>query len=374
MKKNALVLNVGSSSLKYAVARNRKIFFRGIIDHFGRHADIVQRVGNRRKHSVRAVPNLRAALGIVRTTLVDLHSAPGVVAHRIVHGGERYAHPTQLSSSVVRYLQSVAELAPLHQRANLLGVAFAKRTWPQAAEWGVFDTAIYRGLPQNVRVYAIPRNITKRLRIVKYGFHGTSHAWAFRQAAMKLHRPLRSFSAVTIHLGAGASMTLWQRGRPMDTTMGFTPLEGLVMATRSGSIDPEIPLFLQEKLGWSVRRVKQMLEYESGLKGLCGLHDMRDILGAAGHPVRGWPRRHWPPHVRVQSRQALNVFLYHIRRTLAGYLGLLEQKDAVVFTGPIGENRIIRRLVLRNVPAARRVPHLTVPADEEQAILHILRI
>lgn len=208
---------------------------------------------------------------------------------------------------------------------------------------------------------------------MKYGFHGISHAWAFRQAAFKLHRPQRSFSAVTLHLGAGASMTLWQRGRPMDTTMGFTPLAGLVMATRSGDIDPAIPLFLQEKLGLSAKQVQHVLEHESGLKGLCGLSDMRDVLDAIGHPVRGWPHRRYPSITRAQSKLALDVFVYHIRMVLAGYTGMLQQKDAVVFTGPVGENRLIQKYILRDLPAARRIPRVTVEADEEQAMLDFFR-
>lgn len=372
MERTTLVLNTGSSSLKFAVARGRTIFARGSVHHFGRRAQVDQLFNHRHKRSSGVIPDLRTALGIVRATLLEHRVVPSVVAHRIVHGGERYSRPARLSPPSVRYLQSIAELAPLHQQANLLGVAFAKRAWPKAIQWGVFDTTVYHDLPDAARTYAIPWKVARKLHIVKYGFHGTSHAWAFRQAASRLRRPVRSFSAVTMHLGAGASMTLWQRGRPMDTTMGFTPLAGLVMAKRSGDIDPAVPLFLQEKLGWSAGRVRHILEHESGLKGLCGLEDMRDILDAAGHPAHGWPRHRRSLAVRTRSKQALNIFIYHLRRTLAGYLGLLEQKNAVVFTGPIGENRFIQQRVLHALPAARGVPHLTIPTDEEQAILGIL--
>src|SRR4029079_1420227 len=139
-----------------------------------------------------------------------------------------------------------------------------------------------------------PIQLTKRLHIEKYGFHGTSHAWAFAQAAKKLGLAAKKVSAVTVHLGSGASMTLWHNGRPIDTTMGFTPLEGLVMSTRSGDIDPAIPHYIQKKLGWSAARINTMLEEHAGLVGISGLKDMRDILGATGHHVPGWPRKAWP--------------------------------------------------------------------------------
>lgn len=253
-----------------------------------------------------------------------------------------------------------------------MGVDFAQRTWPAAQQWGVFDTAIYRSLPVSVRTYPLPTDLAHRLRIEKYGFHGTSHAWAFRQAARKLHQPIRRTSAVTMHLGSGASMTLWHLGRPVDTTMGFTPLEGLMMATRSGDLDPAIPLYIQHHLGWSWRRVERLLERHAGLLGISGLSDMRDILGATGHPVPGWPRRRWSARTRSKSKLALEMYLYHLRRTLASYLGLYPGVRLVIFTGPIGENRVVQRLILRDLPAARRIQRITIPADEEQAIVDAL--
>lgn len=370
MRQTVLVLNVGSSSVKFALATGRRIIIRGGLDHFGRRANVG--VITRREHQTwtAAILNTDQALVFVRRLFTDLKYTPTLIAHRIVHGGRQYQKPTKLTPAVVRALRTLVELAPLHQPANLRGVTFAQRAWPTASEWGMFDTALYRSLPEAVRTYALPQRMAKRFSIEKYGFHGLSHAWAHQKAAKQLVTTPRQLSAVTLHLGSGASMTLWQKGQPIDTTMGFTPLEGLVMATRSGSIDPAIPLYLQKKLGWSAQRTYRLLTEESGLVGLSGLSDMRDILSATGHAVTDWPKRRWDNAERVRASLALAVFLYHIRRTLAGYLGLITGVRAIIFTGPIGANRTVQRLVVQGLPAARGIRPLTIPADEEQYIIN----
>ncbi len=356
--------------MKFAVARHRRLKIRGEIDHFGPRARGRFIALGRRRELTAALPNLERALVFIRRLLTDLKVKPNIVAHRIVHGGRRYGQPTKLTPAVVRSLRTLVKLAPLHQPANLQGVAWARRAWPTATAWGVFDTALYRTLPAYVRTYALPEGISRRFGIEKYGFHGLSHAWAFQNGVKKLRVSRRQLSAVTLHLGSGASMTLWQKGRPIDTTMGFTPLEGLVMATRSGSIDPAIPLYLQEKLGWSAQRTYRLLTAESGLVGLSGLSDMRDILSATGHAVSGWPKRRWTAAERVRASRALAVFTYHVRRTLAGYLGLIDGVRAIIFTGPIGANRTIQRLVMKGLPAARGTRPLTISTDEEQYMIN----
>lgn len=372
MSRITLVLNAGSSSVKFAVARSGKIFIRGNIDHFGKTAGIRLVAGRHISSRTAAIANPQSAFRAMRKILNHLNITPDLVAHRIVHGGRNFSKPTKLTPLAIKQLHSLIELAPLHQPVNLMGIAFAKKTWPKATAWGIFDTAIYRTLPVKVRTYALPRGITKRLHIEKYGFHGISHEWAFHQAAKRLKGSPPKLSAVTLHLGSGASMTLWKRGRPIDTTMGFTPLEGLVMSTRSGDIDPSIPLYIQEKLGFSAKHVGHLLEQHAGLFGLSGLHDMRDVLGAAGHHVPGWPRKHWPTATRVKAKKALDVFIYHVRRTLAGYLGLSDVQ-AIVFTGPVGTNQTIQKMVLHNLPAARSLTHLTIDADEERAIVEAVQ-
>lgn len=372
MKETTLVLNVGSSSVKFAIARRKKVILRGVIDHFGKSAGIILVSNNRSITRTAAISSLPIALRTIRRILFDHAIVPTRIAHRIVHGGTRFSKPTKLSPATLRYLHQLIDLAPLHQPANLLGVAFAKKSWPASSEWGVFDTSLYRHLPTAVQTYALPRAITERLHIHKYGFHGLSHLSAFHHAATILRKPPQEVSAVSIHLGSGASMTAWHRGQPIDTTMGFTPLEGLVMATRSGDIDPAIPLYIQQRLGWSARRVEQLLEHHAGLVGISGLKDMRDVLSAAGYKVPRWAGRRWSPVQRANAKLALDIFSYHIRRTLAGYLGLLDRPDAVIFTGPIGQNPIIQKIILTDLPAARSIRRISVSADEEQAIVDAL--
>jgi acetate kinase len=373
MGRTLVVLNAGSSSVKFAVARNRRIIARGGIEHFGRTAGVRIQSNGRTKRCVMTVPNLQAALHEIQRIVAGLDIVPDAVAHRIVHGGPRFSKPTRLTPAVISSLKKLIPLAPLHEPAHLTGIAFARRAWPKATQWGVFDTAIYRVLPEHVRTYALPRRITRPLGIEKFGFHGTSHAWAFRTAVKKLGVSQSKLSAVTIHLGAGASMTLWQNGKPADTTMGFTPLEGLVMLTRSGDIDPAIPLYLQEHLGWPASRVNDLLQNHSGLVGLSGFKDMRDILAAVGKPVAGWPRPRLSAAVRKNSRLALDVFIYRIRLYLAAYLGLTKNPKVIVFTGPMAENRTIQRMILDELPAARGIKTLSVHADEEQAIVDVIR-
>lgn len=372
MKHITLVLNVGSSSVKFAVAQGHTIVLHGSIDHLGKQA-IVHIVGKKHETNATAnIPTIASALVAVQQILSDKNITPNRIAHRIVHGGQRFSKPTQLTSSAINYLHSLIELAPLHQPANLLGVTFAKKVWPRASEWGVFDTGLYHDLPIAVRTYALPKALTDKLHIRKYGFHGISHGWAFHQAVKKLRRPAKTTSAVSLHLGSGASMTLWHNGRAVDTTMGFTPLEGLVMATRSGDIDPAIPLYIQQKLGWTAKKTEQMLEQRAGLIGLSGLKDMRDVLTAAGHPVPGWKHGVWSGTQRAEAALALKMFVYHAQRTLSGYLGLLAKPNAIIFTGPIGENTTIQRLIIGGIPAARGIHIVSVHANEEQAIVEAL--
>ncbi len=368
MSRTILTINAGSASVKFSVFQKRNCVVRGSIDHFGPQATI--RLSAHRHQTSRKAPihNSATAFTVVQKIVTHLHIAPTVVAHRIVHGGPRFSRPVKLTPTTIKYLHQLIDLAPLHQPVNLLGVAWAKKAWPKAVEWGVFDTAIYRAMSAKVKTYALPKTITKRLHIEKYGFHGLAHSWAFHQAAKKLHITPRKLSVVTVHLGSGASMTLWKHGRPIDTTMGFTPLEGLVMSTRSGDIDPSIPLYIQERLGWSAQRVGRLLEQHAGLLGISGLRDMRDVLVAAGHSVLGWPKRDWSKKTQRKAVLALAIYVYHVRRTLASYLGLLKVQ-AIVFTGPVGTNPTIQKIVLNKFPAGQGLPHLTIVADEEQAIV-----
>ncbi len=345
-----LVLNAGSSSLKYAVLVPGRVIARGEIQQVGQRVTLAQ------------------AIGKVRTTVAARQLEPRAVAHRIVHGGRTFVKPTKLTAAVRKKLTELIPLAPLHMPANLAGLAKARRAWPRAEQWGVFDTAAFHQLPDAARYYSIPKQLADTHGIYKYGFHGISHADVFHRAAKRLGSATAKLSGVTIHLGSGDSVTAWRRGRPIDTSMGFTPLEGLTMATRSGDLDPMIPLYLQSQLGWSVRQVSDLLQQRSGLFGLTGLRDIRDVLGAGGHPVPGWPRRRWTAGQRRHARLALAMFIYDIQRYLASYLGLLPQPKVIVFTGAVGQNAWVRSSVLGGVRRPPGIRILTLPTDEEHAI------
>lgn len=340
----------------------------GGIDRLDRLSKLWVRRGWRPVFRQQNKPGMTAAVAGIVAALRRLGLRPDVVVHRIVHGGQVFDRLTRLTPAVKRRLRTLIPLAPLHQPAQLAVVAAAGRAWPEAQQYAVFDTALYRHLPPAAATYALPLRLTRRFGIRKYGFHGISHAWAAQHAARRLGQPLARLNLVTIHLGSGDSMTRWVHGRPVDTSMGFSPTEGLTMATRSGDLDPLIPLFLQTQAGLSVGQVATILEQRSGLFGLSGLRDMRDVLGAAGHPVRAWPRRRWTATERRHARLALDVFCYDVSRYLAAYLGLSARTDVVVFTGTIGRNAYLRRRILAGTPAARRVRRLTIPADEEAAI------
>lgn len=359
-----LTINAGSSSLKFSVwIKSRRVMV-GQIEQIGGRARLI--LG--RSVTTVVAPSMAAAMKVVQTILAKRGLPPNVVGHRIVHGGVRFSQPTKLIRAAIQYLQSIAHLAPLHLPVNLVAVRLAQRAWPQSQHWGVFDTAIYHELPARAQQYALPPAVSKKYQIRKYGFHGTSHAWAFEQTAKRLRQRLSQMNAITVHLGAGSSLTMWHQGRPVDTSMGFTPLAGVPMMTRAGDLDPAIPLFLQTHAGWSAQRVTTLLNRQSGLFGLTGLQDMRDILQAAGHAVAGWPRRRWSPTQRQRARQGLAIYLYGIQKYLSSYVGLTPHLGAIVFTGGIGQNRDVQRLLLQNLVRPSDVRILTIPADEEQAI------
>lgn len=345
-----LVLNVGSSSIKFAVIRRRQIVHRGQVD---------------RLHT----PTQRsAALMRLLRHIEKEYGRPSSVAHRIVHGGGMFWKPTRITPPVINYLKRFIPLAPLHMPVQVDAVRLIARTWRSVPQTGVFDTGLYHALPPYATTYSIPRQLSEQLRIRKYGFHGISHDYAWRQAAHKRGRPSQLLSGVTLHLGAGDSLTAWQSGRPIDTSMGFTPLEGVTMATRSGDLDPMVPLYLQTQLRLAPAKVMALLQQQSGLFGLTGLKDIRDVLGAAGHPVPGWPRKRWTASQKRHARLGIQIFIYDIRRYLASYLGLIRRPGVIVFTGAVGQNAWVRHAILTGLQPARGLAVVVIPTDEERAI------
>lgn len=265
--------------------------------------------------------------------LLDDFAAAGgvdVVAHRVVHGGTRFDRAVVVDDAVVQAIRELEPLAPLHNPFGLLGIEAARRAFPRAVQVAVFDTAWHRTLPPAASTYALPRELSERLGLRRYGFHGLSHRFVARQAARLLGRDEAAVNLVTLHLGAGASATAVRGGRSVDTTMGLTPLEGLVMATRSGDIDPAVPFFLMRHAGLDAREAEALLNERSGLVGLCGTKDMREVEErmAGGD---------------ADAAAAFDVFCHRVRKAIGAFFAVLGRVDAIVFTGGIGENSVAVR-------------------------------
>ncbi len=268
------------------------------------------------------------------------------VGHRIVHGGTIYARPVRIDREVVERLRALTDLAPLHQPKSLAALAAVEAALPDVPAVACFDTAFHAGMPAAASTYAIPSEWRKRWDLRKYGFHGLSHAYASRRVAELLDRPLDGVRLVTCHLGAGASLAAVLDGRSVDTTMGFTPLDGLVMATRSGNIDPGLVLWLEEHARMPPAELAATLEHRSGLLGLAGTADMRAILAAA---ASGDP----------DAMLALDVYHHRLRAAVAAMAAALGGLDALVFTGGVGENAPAVR-----ERAARDLAFLGVAVDQ----------
>jgi acetate kinase len=309
-----LVLNAGSSSLKYQLL--------DMTDRSVTASGLVERIGGSE------VPDHAAALERVLTDLDrpgGLTDAPVAVGHRVVHGGERFSGPTVIDDDVLDRIRDLVPLAPLHNPANIAGIEVARRRYPDTPQVAVFDTAFHASMPPRAWRYPLPRELADRLRIRRYGFHGTSHGYVARKAAEHLGRPLGELDLVTLHLGNGCSAAAVAGGRCVDTSMGLTPLGGLVMGTRSGDLDPGIVAHLHREGGLDLDAIDALLNKESGLKALAGSNDLREVHRRADAGD-------------ADAAEALEVFCYRIRCTVGAYAAALGGMDAVVFTAGIGEN------------------------------------
>ncbi len=307
-----LVVNAGSSSLKYAVldSTTGRRAVTGDIERIGEFD------GGAADHA--------QAFGQVLEVLADVGVQPEAVGHRVVHGGDRFSAPAVIDDDVVAAIAACVPLAPLHNPAALAGIAAARRAFPDVPQVAVFDTAFHADMPPAAHTYAIDREVARQNRFRRYGFHGTSHRYVSRRAADLLGRTVDTVDVVSLHLGNGASACAVQRGRSIDTSMGATPLEGLVMGTRSGDVDPAIPVILARD-GWDAAEIDDLLNRRSGLLGLGGSNDMRRIHALAEDGD-------------AAADLAREVFCRRVTKYLGAYLALLGGADAVVFTAGIGEN------------------------------------
>jgi acetate kinase len=333
-----LVLNSGSSSIKYQLfdMRERTLLAKGAAERIGESGSRLvhgQRDATGTLHEKTTACELddhAAALdGIVR-----LLAGAGVtkdggelvgIGHRVVHGGEAFREPCVIDQHVIETIRTLSPLAPLHNPANLLCIEVAMARRPDVPQVAVFDTAFHQSIPPHAYRYAVPEDWYAAHGVRRYGFHGTSYAYVAKQAALQLGRPLRELNLIVLHLGNGASVAAIANGKSVDTSMGLTPLEGLVMGTRGGDIDPGAIIYLARQVGMSAEDIDAELNQESGLAGLCGVGDMRDVLRreAAGD---------------ARARLALEVYVYRIRKYIGAYMAALGHVDGIVLTAGVGEN------------------------------------
>jgi acetate kinase len=335
-----LVINTGSSSIKYQLFEmdQDQVLATGTVEKIGESGSIMThqrrledaqfqktvlegRIANHQE----GFQHIVSFLGDPKHSVVKDQSEITAVGHRVVHGGEAFHAPVLIDEKVIASIRENIPLAPLHNPANLTGIEVTEEIFPDIPQVAVFDTAFHQTIPKRSYLYAIPFELYEKHRVRKYGFHGTSHAYVAERAADYLGKPLKELNLITIHLGNGASMAALQKGECVDTTMGMTPLSGLVMGTRSGDVDPALPFFLADHLRMSLKDIDGLLNKESGLKGICGTNDMREVIEKkeAGDE---------------QASIALEIYVYRIKTYIGAYFAALGRLDALIFTAGIGEN------------------------------------
>jgi len=318
-----LVLNSGSSSLKFKLYEmdSKSVIVKGMVDGIGRDNCFLL-INDQRED--RKIHTYEEATAIALDAIFKVCSKEEIraVGHRVVHGGEYYKEATLITDEVIKRIDGLSELAPLHNPPNLQGILACKKKMPYTPQVAVFDTAFHQTIPRVAYLYAIPMKYYDKYKIRKYGFHGTSHKYLANKANELLSKNLKS---ITCHLGNGASITAVKEVKSTDTSMGFTPLQGLVMGTRSGDIDPEVVAFLMEKEKLSIQEVIQILNKQSGLLGLEGTPDVRTIRQRA---VNG----------DEQAKLALDIFAYRVVQYISYYNTILDGADAIIFSAGIGEN------------------------------------
>ena len=332
------VLNAGSSSLKY------KLF--DTITEQVLESKLVENIGE----NYSKIKNHHQALESLN---IDFNSLDAI-GHRVVHGGEKFSSSVFIAEDVENEIQRLIPLAPLHNGANLEGIRVAKTSAPKIPQIAVFDTAFHTTMPKEAYLYALPLEMYTKHSIRRYGFHGTSHSFVSKRAAEELGKNIDTLNLITLHLGNGASICAIKNGKSIDTSMGFTPLEGLIMGSRSGDIDPAIVVYMQRELGLSLDDVDTLLNKKSGLIGLCTENDVRAIVES-----------------KDEAHQlALKMMIRRIQKYIGSYMALLGDVDGVVFTGGIGENSRYIREKIMSATMFKNLKELVIKTDEELEIAH----
>ena len=311
------VINSGSSSIKFKLfdMSKKSAVVDILIENIHHHHDALDEI-----------------VSELNRQEIDFNSLDAI-GHRVVHGGEDFSEPTLIDTSVIEKIRDLIPLAPLHNPANLEGIIVAKEVAPDVKQIAVFDTAFHSTMPKEAYLYAIAYEMYEKHKIRRYGFHGTSHSYVSKEAAKELNQDVNELNLITLHLGNGASACAIENGKSIDTSMGFTPLEGLVMGSRSGDIDPAIVFYMQRELALSCDEVDTVLNKKSGLIGICSENDVRKIIESNDE----------------KSQLALSMMIRRIQKYIGAYMALLGRVDAIVFTGGIGENsKYIRERVVES--------------------------
>lgn len=349
-----LVINSGSSSIKFQLLNmvDESVLASGLVERIGEEegrmkCDLRPGTSEEKELELKThIANHQDGMRLAVKALTD--SEEGVikdssdiarVGHRVVHGGENFHAPTVVDDTVIAAIEETIPLAPLHNPPNLDGIKVALELFPDALQVAVFDTAFHQTIPPHAHIYALPYKLYEEYRIRRYGFHGTSHKFVAGECATLLGKPLEECNIITVHLGNGCSMTAIKQGKSVDTTLGLTPLEGLVMGTRSGDLDPAIHAFLARNADMTIEQIDSMLNKESGLKGICGLNDLRDIHAAIDKGDK-------------LAELALEIQTYRNKKYIGAYMAVLGTVDAIVFTAGIGENdEIVREKCVADLQA-----------------------
>ena len=333
---NVLVINCGSSSLKYQLidSDTEAVLAKGLCERIGIDGRLVyQKAGNDKEITEASMPTHKEAIQMVlealtneKTGAIKSLAEVNAIGHRIVHGGEKFASSAIITDEMIKAVEECNDLAPLHNPANLIGIRVCSELMPNVPQVGVFDTAFHQTMPAKAYLYGLPIEYYKNYKVRRYGFHGTSHSFVSKRAVEFLGLDKDNSKVIVCHLGNGSSISAVQNGKGVDTTMGLTPLEGVVMGTRSGSIDPAIVEYIAKKENLDLAGVMNVLNKKSGLQGMSGVSsDMRDLRAAAAEG-------------NEDAKNAIEVLCYGIAKYVGGYVAAMNGVDAIVFTAGIGEN------------------------------------
>ena len=345
-----LVLNCGSSSIKYQLFEmgdSTTVIAKGMVERIGFTDAVISHkpTGKNKYKHIAPIMDHTTGINLLMAALVDPEHGViskideiAAVGHRIVQGGEKYKESVLITKEVIRDIEACVELAPLHNPANLKGIISVDTLLPGLPQIAVFDTSFHQSMPSHAYMYAIPREYYEKYGIRKYGYHGTSHKYVFKRASEILNRDTRDMKVVSCHLGNGASVTAIEHGRSLDTSMGFTPVDGLIMGTRTGDIDPGVLLFLADKEHLSLKGISNMINKRSGMVGISEISsDMRDLELA-----------YYEGNERANL--ALTMYAYRVKKFIGAYAAIMNGLDCVIFTGGIGENDFnIRRMICQNM-------------------------